>query len=352
MMRQKNEKAQRRGQTPLPADRHADPFSRVGNPLPTSFNADVPQHVVQQLLDHMSPEMTAVYARLHLDTVRRHWENALKVNADGDPAALPEDHPLASAQWMRVSMVRAKVTLPNGYCGAPVQTDCEYANPCLDCRFFITTPDFLAQHRQQREETRQMIARAEDGGLARVAEKNTRTLGRLDKIITTLEQAGPARSSPAERSPASMPPADNSRYLAEASRQRHEQARDRATRTIDAAARRGTAPTVAGIASAAGVSRSWLYTQDDLRAAIDTLKQRRPAPSRTGQPTAASDESLRRRLEASQARGKQLREENTDLKLVAHFRAFAASRRSVKARSRWVCRSSVRSVRHRPMAIE
>jgi hypothetical protein len=155
------------------------------------INADVPQHIVQQLLDHMSPEMTAVYARLHLDTVRRHWESALKVNADGNPASLPDGHPLATAQWMRLSMVRAKVTLPNGYCGAPVQTDCEYANPCLDCRFFITTPDFLAQHRQQREQTRQMIDQAGHGGLARVAEKNTRTLSRLDKIITALEQAGP-----------------------------------------------------------------------------------------------------------------------------------------------------------------
>jgi integrase len=157
------------------------------------INADVPQHIVQQLLDHMSPEMTAVYARLHLDTVRRHWENALKVNADGDPAALPEDHPLATAQWMRLSMVRAKVTLPNGYCGAPVQTDCQHANPCLDCRFFITTPDFLAQHRRQREETSQMIAQAADSGLARIAESNTRVVGKLDKIITALEQAGPGQ---------------------------------------------------------------------------------------------------------------------------------------------------------------
>jgi hypothetical protein len=56
-----------------------------------------------------------------------------------------------------------------------------------------TTPDFLAQHRQQREETRHMIAQAEHGGLARVAEKNTRVLGRLDKIITALEQAGPGQ---------------------------------------------------------------------------------------------------------------------------------------------------------------
>jgi hypothetical protein len=84
-------------------------------------------------------------------------------------------------------MVRAKVTLPNGYCGAPVQTDCEFANPCLDCRFFITTRDFLDQHRRQREETHRLIADAETAGLARVAEKNTRTAAKLDTIIGALE---------------------------------------------------------------------------------------------------------------------------------------------------------------------
>ena len=61
---------------------------------------------------------------------------------------------------MRISMVRAKVTLPNGYCGAPVQTDCEFANPCQDCRFFITTRDYLDQHRRQRAETHRLTAAA------------------------------------------------------------------------------------------------------------------------------------------------------------------------------------------------
>jgi hypothetical protein len=111
-----------------------------------------------------------------------------------------------------------------------------------------------------------------------------------------------------------MPPADNSRYLTEASRRRHDQARDRAARAIDTAAGRGTAVTVSGIAAAAGVSRSWLYTQDDLRAAIAELMRRRPAPGRPAPPAAASDESLRRRLEASQASGKKLREDNADLR--------------------------------------
>jgi integrase len=153
------------------------------------INADVPQHVVQQLLDHMSPEMTSRYARLHQQTLRRHWETATKINAEGREVTLAPEHPLADAAWMRISMVRAKVTLPNGYCGAPVQTDCEFANPCLDCRFFITTRDFLDQHRRQREETHRMIADAERAGLARVMEKNQRTAAKLDTIITALEHA-------------------------------------------------------------------------------------------------------------------------------------------------------------------
>jgi integrase len=153
------------------------------------INADVPQHVVQQLLDHMSPEMTNRYARLHQQTLRRHWETATKINAEGQEVTIAPEHPLADAAWMRISMVRAKVTLPNGYCGAPVQTDCEYANPCLDCRFFITTRDFLDQHRRQREETHHLIADAQQTGLSRVAEKNQRTAAKLDTIIGALEHA-------------------------------------------------------------------------------------------------------------------------------------------------------------------
>ncbi len=45
------------------------------------INRDVPQHVVQKVLDHDSPLMTAHYARLSDNTVREHWERARKVGA-------------------------------------------------------------------------------------------------------------------------------------------------------------------------------------------------------------------------------------------------------------------------------
>src|SRR5260370_41706906 len=39
----------------------------------TLINRDVPQHVVQKILDHDSPQMTALYARLSDRTAREHW---------------------------------------------------------------------------------------------------------------------------------------------------------------------------------------------------------------------------------------------------------------------------------------
>lgn len=109
-----------------------------------------------------------------------------------------------------------------------------------------------------------------------------------------------------------MPPADNARFLIEASKTRSRQARERAEEAIKASARRSERPTVVGIAHAAGVSRSWLYTQTDLITAINQLQQRAPA-SRPSTRHAASDASLHRRLETALERNRQLRDHVADL---------------------------------------
>jgi len=109
-----------------------------------------------------------------------------------------------------------------------------------------------------------------------------------------------------------MPPANHTTALTRAARQRAEQARARAEQALAAAGRTGQPVTVAGLAKTAGVSRSWLYTQPDLIAAIRQLQQRHPAPERTG-PQPASVTSLRHRLDTALARIKQLRADNADL---------------------------------------
>ncbi|MER5219355.1 tyrosine-type recombinase/integrase [Streptomyces flaveus] len=151
------------------------------------INRDVPQEVVRVLLDHSSGEMTAHYARLHDTTVRRHWEKARKVNIKGESVTVDPDGPLAEATWAKQQLGRVTQALPNGYCGLPVQKVCPHANACLTCPMFVTTPEFLPQHREQRQQLLQIVSAAEARGQARVVEMNRQVLGNLEKIITGLE---------------------------------------------------------------------------------------------------------------------------------------------------------------------
>jgi hypothetical protein len=52
---------------------------------------------------------------------------------------------------------------------------------------FITTPQFLPQHHQQRQQVLQIVSAAEARGQQRPAEMNRHVLGNLDQIIAALE---------------------------------------------------------------------------------------------------------------------------------------------------------------------
>lgn len=151
------------------------------------INKDVPQEVVRRILDHDSAQMTSHYARLHDTTVRRHWEAARKVDITGKSVVLDPDGALADAAWAKQRIGRATQALPNGFCGLPVQKSCPHANACLTCPMFITTPEFLPQHRQQRSELHQIISAAQARGHGRLVEMNQQVANNLEVIITALE---------------------------------------------------------------------------------------------------------------------------------------------------------------------
>ena len=155
------------------------------------INRDIPQHVVQKILDHDSPAMTAHYARLSDKTVREHWEKARKVSATGQPVRISPDGPLGDAAWAKRQLSRATQSLPNGYCQMPLVKTCPHANSCLTCPMFVTTAEFLPQHHAQRRTTLQIVSAAEANGHARVAEMNRQVAANLDKIIATLEAEEP-----------------------------------------------------------------------------------------------------------------------------------------------------------------
>jgi hypothetical protein len=164
------------------------------------INRDVPQEVVRKILDHDSPEMTAHYARLHDTTVREHWERAHKVNTQGETITLDPNGPLAEAAWAKQRLGRATQALPNGYCGLPVVQTCPHANACLTCPMFITTAEFLPQHRSHQQQVHQIITAAQARGQTRVTEMNRQVAENLQKIITTLENDGDEQGKAADAS--------------------------------------------------------------------------------------------------------------------------------------------------------
>ncbi len=153
------------------------------------INRDVPQEVVRRILDHDSPQMTAHYARLHDTTVRRHWEAARKVDITGDVVVVDPAGTLAEAAWAKQRLGRATQALPNGFCGLPVQKTCPHANACLTCPMFVTTAEFLPQHRTHRGQVIELITAAQARGQTRLAEMNQQVLSNLDRIIDTLDEA-------------------------------------------------------------------------------------------------------------------------------------------------------------------
>jgi len=111
--------------------------------------------------------------------------------------------------------------------------------------------------------------------------------------------------------------ADNTRHLVAAAQQRAKQTRSRALRALRRLDQGGAAITFEAVAREAGVSRSWLYSQADIRDQIQAQRARHtPTPStpRTPHRQAASDASLLRRLEAATERMRQLEEDNRQLR--------------------------------------
>ena len=105
--------------------------------------------------------------------------------------------------------------------------------------------------------------------------------------------------------------------LSEAAARRHELTRSKAVQALRELDRAGAPVTFAGVAHAAGVSRSWLYTQPDISSQIRRLRQEaNAAGSAGGVPSAQrpSDASLRARLAAALDRNKQLADENARLR--------------------------------------
>jgi hypothetical protein len=110
--------------------------------------------------------------------------------------------------------------------------------------------------------------------------------------------------------------ADNSHHLVTAARRRREYTRSKAVQALREIEAAGTAASFEAVARAAGVSRSWLYTQPDLRVEIERLRTagRPSSPAQVPARQRASDASVRQRLEAANELNRRLTVENRELR--------------------------------------
>lgn len=110
-------------------------------------------------------------------------------------------------------------------------------------------------------------------------------------------------------------PADHPQHLAEHARRRHHDTLHRAERALTELADAGEQVTVALLADRAGVSRSWIYTQPQLRDRLRQLQQQQASAGFVRDTvTRATDDSLRQRLILAHERINQLRTENQQLR--------------------------------------
>jgi hypothetical protein len=110
--------------------------------------------------------------------------------------------------------------------------------------------------------------------------------------------------------------ADNSRHIVDAARRRSEYTRAKAVQALHSLDAAGETGTFEHVTKRAGVSRSWLYAQPDLRAEIERLRavQGRDPASPIPARRRTSDASLPRRLETANARIQRLTEKNQRLR--------------------------------------
>ncbi len=110
--------------------------------------------------------------------------------------------------------------------------------------------------------------------------------------------------------------ADNTAHLITAAQRRHELTRAKAIQALRELDQAGVPITFETVAGQAQVSRSWLYTQPDVKAEIQRLRAlghrspNTPVPSRQR----GTESSLLRRLELANNRNRELAEENQRLR--------------------------------------
>jgi len=133
--------------------------------------------------------LPCVYAHLHDKTLKeeitKFHEKVVNIAGQVIESINPEIDKNTDLQWMSRKVLGE--VLPSGYCGIPAQFTCSKGNACLTCSDFRTTLEFLEQHKEHRERTKEVLEKAKFNNWQRQIQVNESILKSLDNIINTLE---------------------------------------------------------------------------------------------------------------------------------------------------------------------
>jgi len=151
---------------------------------------------VQKWMAHASPEMTLTYAKILDNTLRQSWEEATKQglfrieHSSKKPVKIElsdiENEDVIEWEYIRYNLDAVKMEL--GYCMKPIKQPCPtQANPCLSCRSFCTTPEFIPKYENEIREAKAIIERGIRLERAAWVEKNQALIERLEPILNALK---------------------------------------------------------------------------------------------------------------------------------------------------------------------
>ncbi len=148
------------------------------------INANVPVHVVQRYLGHLSPRMTMHYSKTLRETHEREFLRFKKITAEGTELQLDPRDLFALLELDK----RTDRVLPNGLCMLPPKQVCDRGNACLTCDKFTTDASYLPEHEQQHEQQlvklSELIAHRQEAFRARTGSEMSESNVWLEQRLT------------------------------------------------------------------------------------------------------------------------------------------------------------------------
>ncbi|WP_162257864.1 MULTISPECIES: DUF6262 family protein [unclassified Kitasatospora] len=293
-------------------------------------NAGVSGRTIREVLGHTSWETQEHYSRIADDTLRREYEEKYEVrfNLKGEAVKVRRDADLSGVEWLAEKIGRRLHAVAGGWCGRHIARPCPKtaADGCYFCEDFQTDRQFLPIHL----DTSPALARCRPVPLRQHVPALSASMNVWPPPSSMSSRASPTRNAtswPRQRTRAAAATrplrrqpmrADNSTHLAEAAQQRRLDCIARVQAALDSLERNGGPVTVAGVASRAGVSRTFLYddAQSALLARLRALASRQPTSGRPALPdkeriTTKSHEAIVRALRGA---NRKLNEDNERLR--------------------------------------